>query len=267
MADLIDKIDILKLKEILEEKEMKFTVADINALMDAELEKSPEEMNTDLVDLCADILNEVCNKREKTSVKAPAKRRVKVGKILLVAAVVALLCAVAIPVGARFIPSEAADRIIEFCSDHFKIDLRGEDETPTSSAGESELVNALILESLHTLKLPEVLLSDGYKKAVRVEETDLMTTIYIDFNSADMQISGMAMIMEYKKGSIENHNGVGNVPDTYKNFKQIEIAGTDVLVFADSDKSYIKYIDGNTEYEVVLYSDFDTAVVIAESIK
>jgi len=267
MADLMDKIDILKLKEILEEKEMKFTVADINALMDAELEKSPEEMNTDLVDLCADILNEVCNNREKTSVKAPAKRRFKVGKILLVAAVVALLCAVAIPVGARFMPSEAADKIIEFCSDHFKIDLRGEEETSASSAEESELVNTLILESLHTLKLPEVLLSDEYEKNVKTQQSKVAEIIYVDIANSTSGVSGSIIITRYKNKNVELHNGVGNVSNVYKYFEQLLINDTDVLVFGNDGELYIKYIDENTEYEIVLNTGFDTAVKIAESIK
>ena len=267
MADLMDKIDIRKLKEILEEEYMKFTVADINALMDAELEKSPEEMNTGLVDLCADVLNEVYNNREKAPEKAPAKRKIKAKKLLLVAAVIAMLSVIAIPAGARFMPSEATDKIVDFCYDHFKINLRGEEETTAPYVGESELVNGLILESLHTLKLPEVLLGEEYEKTVKTQVSDFAEIIYIDFNNTDTQISGLAMITQYKNGEIERHNGVGNIPDTYKIFKQIEIAGTDVLVFADSDKSYIKYIDGNTEYEVVLYSNFDAAVKIAESIK
>lgn len=266
MADLMDKIDILKLKEILEEKEIKFTIADINALMDSELEKSPEEMNTDLVDLCADALNKAAEIHEKESKNVTAKRKVKVGKILLVAAVVALLCAVAIPVGARFMPSEAADAVIDFCYDHFKIDLRGETK-PAEASEDNNLVNNLILESLHTLKLPEVLLSDEYEKSARMQEDDLMTTIYVDLNAVDSQTSGSIMISQYKDEYIEISNGIGSISSTYNQFKQLKIENTDILVFTDSEKSYIKYIDNNTEYEILLYSDFDTAVKIAESIK
>lgn len=266
MADLMDRIDILKLKEILEEKEMKFTIADINALMDSELEKSPEEMNTDLIDLCADALNKAAEMHKKESKNVPVKRKVKVGKILLVAAVVALLCAVAIPAGARFIPSEAADAVIDFCYDHFKIDLRGE-PNPAEASEDNNLVNNLILESLHTLKLPEVLLSDEYEKSARMQEDELMTTVYVEFSNANAQISGTIVVSSYKNVKVELHNGIGNVSDVYKEFKQFNIDDMDILVFADFEKSYIKYIDNNNEYEILLYSDFDTAVKIAESIK
>lgn len=268
MVDLMDKIDILKLKEILEEKEMKFTVADINALMDAELEKSPEEMNVDLVSLCADILNEVYNNSEKSSEKVPAKRKVKARKILLIAAIVAVLSVIAIPAGARFMPSEAADKIVDFCYDHFKIDLRGEDDTPAGSDGGNELVNNLILESLHTLKLPEVLLGDEYEKSVQTEENDLIETIYIDFSNVGTQISGSVMVTQYKNDKVEIGNGVSNIPNTHKNFKQLTIGETDVLIFSLDEKTYIKYIEGYTEYEIALLNtELETAVKIAESIK
>lgn len=268
MADLMDKIDILKLKEILEEKEMKFTVADINALMDAELEKSPEEMNTGLVDLCADVLNEVYNNREKTHEKTPAKRKIKAKKLLLIAAIVAVLSVIAIPAGARLSTGEAADRIIEFCSDHFKIDLRGEEETSASYVGDSELVNGLILESLHTLKLPEVILSDEYEKAVRVEESDLVTNIYVNILNLETDISGTVIITQYKNDKVEISNGVSNIPNTHEIFKKLTIGETDVLIFVLNEKTFIKYIEGHTEYEIsLLNTEFETALEIAESIK
>lgn len=310
MADLMDKIEVQKLMKILDEKYIMFTVEDIRELMDAELEKPPAEMDTELIDLCISVIGnrystkgcvnpplsaeaeteidaaladlgivaapsaeaerEPEAKAETTEPKAEVttkKRKIKAGKILLVAAVVAVLCAVAVPVGARFVPSKAADKIVDFCHDHFKIDLRGEKEAKPAS-NDDGIMNNLILESLHTLKLPEVLLGDEYVKTARVEESDLMTTIYVNFSCYDTNLSGAIMITEYKDGYIGIGNGVGNVSNMYKYFKQLSVNGTDVLVFGENDKEiYIKYIDENTEYEIALSTDFDTAVKIAESIK
>ncbi len=310
MADLMDKIEVQKLMKILDEKDIMFTVEDIQELMDAELEKPPAEMDTELIDLCVSVIGKRYStrgytnpplsaeaeaeidaaladlgfaaapsaeaeqepeaKEETTEAEAevaPKKRRIKAGKILLIAAVVAALCAVAVPVGARFVPSKAADKIVDFCHDHFKIDLRGEDEAePTNS--DSRIMNNLILESLHTLKLPEVLLGDEYVKTARVEESDLVTTIYVNFSCYDTNLSGAIMITEYKNGSVENHNGVGNISGMNKHFKQISSNNTDILIFGDSEKLYITYVFENTEYEISLLNvDFDTAVKIAESIK
>lgn len=281
-----NKIEITKelIEKILAEEEISFTYAELEEIMDAELEKAPEDMDVELVEICAEILaNELVPltgeqpSPKKTmifpeeisaqSVLPSSKRKVKVGKILLIAAVVGLLCAVAIPAGARFMPSETADKIIDFCYDHFKIDLRG-DEPDTVSSGGNDWVNNLILENLHTLKLPEILLSDEYEKSVTMQETELMTSIYVIVNNPEISISGNIMITQYKDKNVELHNGVGNVSSMYKYFEQITINCTDVLIFGDDEKFYIKYIDANTEYEVVLLNtEFDTAVKMAESIK
>lgn len=266
MADLLDKIDTLKLKEILEEKEMKFTKGDIICLMDAELEKAPAEMNTNLVDLCVAVLESNAVPNEAPNKPKPAKRKIKVGKILLVAAIIALLGLIAIPVGASLIPGETSDRIVEFYSDHFKIKLR--EEVPSVANSDSDnIVNQLILESLDTLVLPQELLGEKYDKSVRSQEDDLMTTIYVDFSNASDGVSGSIMITQYKDENIMMANGSGNVPADHKSFKEIEVGGTDVLIFGYEAKTYIKYITENTEYEIMLIADFDTAVKIAESIK
>lgn len=280
-----NKIEITKemIEKILSEKEIKFTYAEIEEIMDAELEKSPEDMDVELVEMCAEILaNELVPltgeqpSPEKTmifpeeisaqSVLPSSKRKVKVGKILLIAAVIGLLCAVAIPAGARFMPSEAADKIIDFCYDHFKINLRG-DEPDTASSGENDWVNNLILENLHTLKLPEILLSDEYEKSVRTQDEENIKVILVDISNSTSGISGNIMITQYKDENVELHNGVGNVSTKNKYFEQISKSDIDVLVFGDDEEMYIKYIDSNIEYEIALCTDFDTALKIAESIK
>jgi len=44
------------LKEILKVKFLSFTKEEIENIMDEELEKSPEEMDTELIEMCLDIL-------------------------------------------------------------------------------------------------------------------------------------------------------------------------------------------------------------------
>ena len=266
MADLMDKIEITKLKEILEEKEMKFTAREIRELMDAELEKSPSEMNTDLVDLCATVLDSNAVSNETDDKPKPIKRKVKIWKILLVAAIIAMLGLVAIPVGASLIPGESSDKIIEFYSDYFKINLR-EDVPAPANSDLDDIVNQLILESLDTLLLPQILLGDEYSKSVVSQEDELMTTIYIDFSNAATGVSGNIGITQYNDENVMLANGSGNVPSDHKYFKQIKSGEADILIFGYDDTSYIKYIEGDTEYEILLIADFDTAVKIAESIK
>ena len=200
------------------------------------------------------------------SVLPSSKRKVKVGKILLIAAVVGLLCAVAITSGARFMPSEAADKIIDFCYDHFKIDLRGDESKVASSEKSDDLVNNLILENLDTFKLPAVLMTDDYTKDINVQKDDYITTVMIAVNNPLDGVQGTIGITQYNDGKAGVSNGIGNVSSMYKFFKQLSINNVDVLVFGKDGEVYIKYINKNTEYEIVLNTKFDVAVEIAESI-
>ena len=251
--------------------------------MDAELEKEPEDMDIELVKMCAavlaDKLNPLTDKEpspEKTMVfsentpaqEAPTstKRKVKFGKIMLIAAIIVLLCAVAIPAGARFMPSEAADKIIDFCYDHFKINLRSDEPKVTSSEKNDDLVNNLILENFESFKLPALIMTDNYTKDVNVQKDDYITTVMIDINNPVNNIQGTVAVTQYNDTNVELHNGVGNVSGMYKYFEQITINRTDVLVFGNDGEIYIKYIVDDTEYEITLNTDFDTAVSIAESI-
>lgn len=49
-------MDIKTLKKILNEKTMQFTEAEIQNMIDEELEKPPEEMDTKFIDFCMDVL-------------------------------------------------------------------------------------------------------------------------------------------------------------------------------------------------------------------
>lgn len=117
-ADLMtDKsiINNLKTKSIL------FTLDEIREIMDEELEKDPSEMDTELIDLCADILVKAYNDTEET----PKKRnRKNFSKMLLVAAIIVVsIIAIAISVSAAFIHNGVSDKIVQVYSDYFHIDL------------------------------------------------------------------------------------------------------------------------------------------------
>ena len=100
-----------------------------------------------------------------------------------------------------------------------------------------------------------------------MQEDDFITNIYVDIENFKTDISGTIVITQYKNQNIEMINSVGNVSNIYEKFKQLQINDVEVLVFGNNGEFYIKYIYANTEYEIVLNTDFETAVKIAESIK
>lgn len=281
----MNNIDKTLLSKILNEKGMMLTAKEIEEIMDAETAKPEEEMDTELVDLCATALvqkyypelqnepeipmfcpwEEETKQQEQKSAQPKKKRLVSFKKVFLVAAVIVLVFSIAIPAGAALFSGDAANSIIEFCEDHFKINLK---KDTTTSPAQNELVNQMILESLDSLMLPEELLSDEYQKSVtNVIKDEYKNAIYISITNESNDFAGNLVVTQYNDSNVETINGLGNVSDIYKYFKQLLINNIDVVVFGNDQQIYINYIDGNTGYELSLKCDFETAVSIAETIK
>lgn len=279
------KITKEKLEKFISDSSVELDLAEVEALMDAEVEKPEAEMDTELVDMCAVILAKAYNPgfeegkpaqmyrpwedeeapatESVTEAKPGKKKTVPFRRILLVAAVLVLVFAVALPVGAKLFGNNASDGIVSFYSDFFKINLNKDEPT---MASENDLVNQMILDSLNTLMLPEVLLSDEYEKEIHTEQSEYVTIIRVVVNNTEQDISGLITISQYKSAEHNMTNGFGNVSDMYRYFKQLTIDGKEIVVFSNGDTSYINYSDGATNYEISLGCDFDTMVSIAETI-
>lgn len=279
------KITKEKLEKFISDSSVELDLAEVEALMDAEVEKPEAEMDTELVDMCAAILAKAYNpgfeegkpaemyrpwEDEKipaakniTEAKPGKKRKVSVKHILLVAAVFVLVFAVALPVGAKLFDNKASDGIIEFYNDFFKINLNKDEPTQVN---ENDAVSDMIINSLDTFMLPEVLRGEEYEKSAMLEQKDHYTIFYINVKNESEQISGHVLITQYKSADHNMTNGAGNVSDTCRYFKQITINGKEIIVFGNDEKSYINYSDGATNYEISLICDFDTMVSIAETI-
>lgn len=285
---MAEKIEITKetLEKILSEKSMNFTLKEIEELMDSEVEKPEEEMDTELVDMCAEILAkaynpgfnaekpaemyrpwEAENKAENVTPAAPVKKRaVRFKFVVLAAAILAVLVfIVALPAGAMLFNNQASDGIIEFYADFFHINLN-KDEPSAEDIPQNDAVSNMIINNLDNFMLPEVLRGEEYKKSARLQQNDYMTTFYIDVKEIHGNITGTIVISQYNDKNHNMTNGQVNVPVAEKNFKQMMICDREIVVFGRDEQSYINYSDGATNYQIMLDCDFDTMVSIAETI-
>lgn len=268
------KIKITKemLKKFVSEENVELPLEDIEALMDAEVGKPEDEMDTELIDLCSAILAKEYNPGydeselpemyrpwEEKERKPAAKRSVPFRRVLLVAAVLVLVFAVALPVGAKLLGKNPGG-IIGFYSDFFRISL-SEDETKTSEA-----TDGMSADDLDGYLLPEALLSEEYEKSVRIEKNDFSTMLYVELANEQEGYTGRVVITRYNN-AYGMTNGFGNVSNMHRYFKQLMINGKEIIVFGEGKESYINYIDNNTNYEITLNCDFETMVSIAGTIK
>ncbi len=285
---MAEKIEITKetLEKILSEKSMNFTLKEIEELMDSEVEKPEEEMDTELVDMCAEILAkaynpgfnaekpaemyrpwEAENKAENVTPAAPVKKRaVRFKFVVLAAAILAVLVfIVALPAGAMLFNNQASDGIIEFYADFFHINLN-KDEPSAEDIPQNDAVSNMIINNLDNFMLPEVLRGEEYKKSAVLTQDEFMTTFYINVENKQENVSGTIVITQYNDKNHDMTNGQANVSDMYKYFKQVTVNNKEIIVFGNGEKSYINYSDGVTNYQIMIDCDFDTMVSIAETI-
>ena len=106
---------------ILEEDSMILTEKQLWEMIDEELAKDPSEMDTDLVDLCLDALDGKFDDEEIRQLNS--RKRLRPGKILLVAAVIVLILGISLPVCAKHLNLNTGEGIVHYTGDRFRVNM------------------------------------------------------------------------------------------------------------------------------------------------
>lgn len=188
-----------ELVKALNSPSMTFTLREIRQLMDDELEKSPDEMDTETVDLCARLLHEKLNvKGADTEVRTKKPRRLTsktAGRLVLIAAVLLAACCVGIPSFAQY--SSLAARNPGLPDDYI----------PTSREEIDKMNFRELLNGLNKLDfsfdMPEL---DDYMSALREKVKDATDKELVDaftdpHNSAEVRTALIELAPESAKES------------------------------------------------------------------
>lgn len=272
-------MDKSTLLDTLKSKSMTLSLEEIQEIMDEELNKNPEEMDAELIDLCADVLDkayfgteestalqEETQNNEKTKTRT---KRIKLGKIFLVAAVIVILFSIALPVSAKYVHNEASEKIVQFFSNHFKIDLRGSNQNAINHSDENiDLIKNLEDAGFDEIILPSALLEDNYSKDnINISDDEMLLSAVIDFK-IDKNITGYIGITKHKTEKSNDLLGQGDISEQFDSAKQISVNGMDVIIFSSENESFIRYVDNNTEYTIDLGNcDLDTSIEIVKTLE
>ena len=263
------------LLEILKTEPFSFTLREIEEIMDEELSKAPEDMDTELVDICIDILDRECSKESAVSESKNQKiKKLKVRKVLLVAAILIIVMGLSVSACAKFLNIDASEKIVQFVNNHFVVNLGNTDsdtDTDNYNGNSLELINELNDKGFENVILPAALISEDYSTKIDVHSVENIEKAIVGFKSNSTDISVTTSITKYTNGDYLFEIGQMSMSDSYNQVKQISANGMDVLVFNDDTNSIIYYIDNNIdnniEYYITLNCDFDLAIEIAETIK
>lgn len=240
---------------ILKEDSMILTEKQLWEMIDEELAKDPSEMDTDLVDLCLDALDGKFDDEEIRQLNS-GKKRIKLSKVLLIAAVIVLILGTTVSVCAKRINLNTDNGVVNYTGDHFDVDMgSSESSVDVLSQLEGENINAVIPNEL----LKSEYVYDNY----RVYKEKSNKTYAIDFKNKD--IKGSITINSYDQ-NCNFSNGKTSANKDFENFEQITKNGMDILVFGDEETAYIYYVVDNIEYNIVFDCDYSTAYDIAQTL-
>lgn len=240
------------LYEILNSEYENLSSAEIEGILNEELDKSPEEMDTDLVELCLDALNSAGEKKLNKR-----RLRVRLSRILIAAVIFVLLIGIAIPVCAKYFSVSFSDGVVKFYDDCFSVDLSNNDYV-------QDLDGNLEQDGIVDEKLPDMLFQPETKVSNYICK-DINGNSNINFEFQCGEIQGSVIIVDYEKSNdlISNH---GKVNSKYKYVNKIDKGEFTVVIFSDDKESYLCYAYDGSEYSISLYCDYETAYKIAESL-
>lgn len=236
------------LYEILKSESESLSTAEIEGILNEELDKSPDEMDTDLVDLCLEALTTV--DEEKLNKR---KRKIRIERLLIAAIIFALLIGLSVPVCAKFFSIDVPDGVVSFYNDCFNIDISQDGRV-------DDILARLERDGISDAVLPKAVFS----AETEISYYELKFDSEVDFSFSCSDINGYV--------TIEKHDAYDFVENQYKatdafdNVKQLDVNGLSVLVFCNNDVSYISYAVNNVEYNIAVYCDYETACQIAETI-
>lgn len=239
------------LYEILKSKSEKLSAAEIESIMNEELDKSTSTMDTDLIDLCLEALEnaekEQLNKR---------RVRLKVSKILIAAVIFVLIIGIAIPTCAKHFNVTIPKGIVTFYSDCFNVDLSRDEYV-------DDIFSRLENNGLDNVVLPKIIYSPKTKISNYYHNNN-DNVLDVEFSFSTKELNGYITI----SNSCSNNNDSLNlkVSNTYDKMDYYDVNGISILIFCKENDSIINYIVNGFEYNISLNCDYETACQIAKTL-
>lgn len=235
--------------ELLSSESELLTLAEIEAIMDEEMAKDPNEMDLDLIDRCLDAL-------ELAKAKNQQHKRVKlnISKALAAAIAVVLVFVLTIPACAKYFHANVPNGVVEFYGECFNVDIDNDNSVNDIEAKlrKDGIENPILPRIIY--ELDTEISNYTFEKSIDYD----MTTFF--FNNE--KFNGKVYIQKYK----DDCEMQLKKPLEVDNYDMLEVNGISVLIFGNNKASHIEYTINNVEYSFTLNCSFNTALEIAKTI-
>ena len=250
------KLSKKKLKKMIASDFTDLSIEEIKALIQKEVNKGSDELDTDYIDLCFELL----------SIKSSKAKFTKPTKVLLTAAVLMVVFVSTITVSAQF-NLNIPQKITQLINGNAEIDYNLENADTTADGYtllDTDLAKQLADYGITPVTFPEEMTKENCKitKIESISSDHISNIVSIDFDYNSQQ--GCLTIEQMSK-ELETA-GVSTVMDI-KSGQMINVNGMDILAFEKENSCTIIYKDNLTKYNIYIDCNLETAIKLAESIK
>lgn len=242
----------------------------LNRIIDEEMEKPENEMDTELIEYCLDRLNNLEEKTPDTHEKkgngdSNGKRiKYKFKPIIAVAAVIAVLLIGALSVSSVVFDVNLFDGIVEIYQDYIRINFdKTDNNSDVYQLLGTELAKELADNGFDPVLLPEEIFSTNCEIVnIEYETGQFLNSANIKFEYN--KDKGFILIDKYSMDEI-----VPDVefPNVTSSIEKLEIGNISVYCFMQGDSASIAYRDGLNVYFIQVPMNLEEAVEFAKTIK
>lgn len=242
----------------------------LNKLIDDEMEKSEEEMDTELIEYCLNKLNYLDEKAlstpEKKGKGEPNKKHVRLRfkRLIAIAAIISVLLICTLTATGNTFGIKLFDGIVELYNDYVRINFdRVDGEAGEHKFLETELAKELADNGFDKVLLPEAIFSDEYeitKTEYEFTELAISANIFFKYKGNDGCIYITQHAMKEVLPSVEYPNVTGEI-------KKIDVNGINVYCFVQNNISSINYKNDLSLYTIQIPIELDDAIEFAKTIK
>lgn len=242
----------------------------LNRIIDEEMEKSEEEMDTELIEYCLDKLSKLeaiapDTEEKKGNGDSNGKHiKLKLKKVIAIAAAIAVILIGTLSVSAVVFDVNLFDGIVELYNDYIRINFdKTDDKANEYQLLGTELAKELADNGFSVVLLPEAFFSEEYNITKMEYETfEYINSVNIMFEYKNKL--GNIQISEYAIEEIVPDVEFLNVTS---NIEEIEIGNITVYCFMQNKSAAITYRDGLSVYFIQLPMNLDEAIEFAKTIK
>ena len=258
-----NKFSKKNLKKMIKSNFTDLSSNDIKTLIDNEVSKGAEHIDTDYIDLCFELL-EIRNNNNNAS----ECRMVKTTKAILVAAIVVIFIVSTITASAYIFDFNIPEVIAKLFNNNAIVDMNL-DNADTTADGytllDYDFAKSLAQNGIKPITIPEDLLN-GSSQINKIEYPDtdkqISTAVFVDF-----EYNGFKGELRITQANQEvSWSGYETKQDIVSG-QILKVNGMDILIFERAESCTIRYKDGLTDYDIYLEGDIDSAVNFAQSIK